>query len=397
MKEISPLTINSFDITYYPGLTAQDVIPELIKKLKITFAKLDKNSEEYKAIKTYIRLLNTYLTISNTQSTETTKILSFFNKLSEYLQNYIQSIYPEYDIYIKPQGRIKSPISANKKIKQKIAAYREAKKDLDNLNISDFIAFRFVVEARNAFGNLIPEEKSVEICYLCVFAAIEYIRKLNSIQLMKVSKITPNANVPDDIYKPLIRPTYIEENDEYIKDFVFSPKPESNYQSNHLQFSLNTDSSLISGELQFRTFLMNEYAERGHASHKKYKTREKVSYLAVPQILTPTNPYSQRLEFLTPDEAFEKHLGFSPKQISPFMSYTYLRNFLEENRYAYPILPLYFKEGENNEIFFFDDLKSHAMPLDVVSLDKQEEMYVLVGNIFDEKTFEPDSLEHEFI
>ncbi len=399
MKQQRDIILNSFDISYYPGLTAQDVIPELIKTLKTTFAKLEKDSIYYKAIKTYIRLLNTYLKIADTQSTQTTEILSFFNELSEYLQESIKTLYPEYDICINPQGRIKSPISANKKIRQKIASYMKEGKELDKLNISDFIAFRFVVDIRDAYGNLIPEDKSVEICYMCVHKAIEFIRNYSSINLMKVSKIPENNDIPVDIYRPLTRPKFIEENEQYIKDFIFMPKPKSNYQSDHLQFSLDSSdrNQLISGELQFRTYLMNEYAERGHASHKKYKTREKISYLAIPQLLKPIKPFSSQLSFLEPDEAFEEYLGFSPRQISPFMSYTFLKKFLEDNGYAYPVLPLYFKTDENENVFFFDDLKAHTMPLEIIGLDDQEEMEVLIGDIFDEKTFELDTFDHEFI
>lgn len=397
MEELSSITANSFDISYYAGLTAEDVIPELITKLKITFAKLDKSSNEYKAIKTYIRLLNTYLTMSNPQNPEAANILTFFNELSEYLQKYIQGLYPEYDIYIRPEGRIKSPISANKKIKQKIANYIKNGKDLDTLNISDFIAFKFVVDVRNAFGNLVPESKSVEICYLCTFAAIEYMQNHQSIDLMKVSRIESNTKVSKDIYRPTQRPTYIEDVDEYIKDFMFSPKPDSNYQSVHMQFRLSSDGPLIASELQLKTFLMNEYAERGHASHKKYKARKKISFLAIPQILKPKKTNSQQLAFIHPDDAFKEHLGFSPKQIHPSMSFDYLKKFLEDNDYAHPILPLYFKENKNHEPIFFDDLQPQTMPLEIVSLDNQEEMSVLVGDIFDERNFEPEVIEHDFI
>ena len=405
MKSLSPLIINSFDISHYPGLTAQDVIPELIKKLKITFAKLNKDSIEYQAIKTYIRLLNTYLTIANTTSFETTEILSFFNALSEHLQNYIKEKYPKYDIYIKPERRIKSPISANKKIKQKIASYMREHKNLENVNIADFLAFRFIIEARDACGNLITADKSVEICYLCVYEAIEYIKNQISIQLMRVSKIPQTQNTPPDIYVPSVRPEYIERYSDFIKDFIFLPKAESNYQSDHLQFCLTPDiqtstsnptrNTIISGELQFRTYLMNEYAERGHASHKKYKTREQISYLAIPQILVPTTPFSSKVTFLKPDDAFEKHLGFSPKQIHHLMSFDYLKYFLESTGYAHPVLPLYFKINENNEILFIDDLKTHSLPLEIISLEDQNEMRVLIGDIFDEKTFDYDL--HEFI
>ena len=45
----------------------------------------------------------------------------------------------------------------------------------------------------------------------------------------------------------------------------------------------------------------------------------------------------------------------------------------------------------------FDDLKAHTMPLEIIGLENQEEMEVLIGDIFDEKTFELDTFDHEFI
>lgn len=393
------VTLNDFDITYYPGLTAQDVIPKLIRNLKISFANLPKDSIHYKAIRTYIRLLNSYLNIANSFSTQTTETISFFNDLSEHLNSYARERYPQYDIYVKPQGRIKSPISANTKIKQKISKYLKLKKDLDSLTISDFIAFRFVIDARDSFGNLIPESISVQICYDVLGETINYIKELSSIGLLPVSRVEPNDDIPNTIYHPLTRPQCIEENDEYIKDFIYVPKPESFYQSAHLQFASQTsdEAKTIFGELQFRTFLMNEHAERGHASHKKYKTREKVSYLAVPQILKPAHQFSNQVAFLSPDNAFEEYFGFSPRIISPFMSYDFLKGFLEENDYTFPVLPLYFKKDENEEIFFFDDftnISQRTMPVEVVGSDNVQELEALVGNIFDEKTINNDAAEH---
>lgn len=384
------LDTDIFDIAFYPGLTAQDVIPELIKKLKITFAKLDKDSIQYQAIQTYIKLLQNYLTIATTDSIQTQETLSFFNELSLYLQEYAKNAYPQLDTYIRPRGRIKSPISANKKIKEKIASALKNGKPLDEIKISDFIAFRFIVEVRDAYGNLVPESLSVSICYRLVEEAMEFIKARETLTLTKVSSVKQNDNIPDDIYHPITRPAYIEKNLAYIKDFIFMPKPGSNYQSEHLQFVLTPSNGdlPISGEFQFRTFLMNEYAERGHASHKKYKTREKISYLAIPQILKPITPFSSQVDFIKPDDAFTEFLGFSPQTISPFMSYDFLKQFLQDNGYSYPVLPLYYRESEDGTIFIFDDLKAHQLPLDIVSLDNQKQMQVLIGDIFDEKNFE---------
>ena len=114
------VTLNDFDIIYYPGLTAQDVIPKLIEKLESTFNSLPPDSIQYKAIQTYIRLLNTYMIISDSSSSLTTSSINFFNDLSEHLKEYTIKKYPQYDNYEEPTGRIKSTISANKKIKKKV-------------------------------------------------------------------------------------------------------------------------------------------------------------------------------------------------------------------------------------------------------------------------------------
>lgn len=402
MDLTTTVTLNDFDITYYPGLTAQDVIPKLIKNLKLTFGNLPKDSIQYKAIKTYIRLLKNYLAISNTSSTLTSETISIFNMISEYLMNYSKEKYPQYDIHISPNGRIKSPISANTKIKEKISKYMKDKKDLDTLEIRDFIAFRFIVEVRDFFGNLIPEPISVDICYDIINEAIKFMNDNDLIRVLPISdssKPEPNNQVSNNIYHPLVRPDYIKENDMFIKDFIYSPKPNTEYQSVHLQFeiSLPDCQGNTLGELQFRTFLMNEHAEHGPASHTSYKSREKASYLAVPQLLVPIKPYSQQVAFLEPDEAFEKFLGFSPKQINPSMGFNYLKSFLEDINYSYPVLPLAFKRDEKNNVFFYDDFTCvRQMPLEIVGSQNTEELFALVGDIFDEKTIEIQS-EHEFI
>ena len=142
---------------------------------------------------------------------------------------------------------------------------------------------------------------------------------------------------------------------------------------------------------------MNEYAERGPASHENYKTRQKVTYLAVPQILMPIAPYSQQVDFLKPDAAFEKFLGFSPQQISPFMNYDFLKKILEDNNYSLPVLPLHLRKDEHKNIFLYDDFRSvHTMPIEVIGSTSSEELIALVSDLFDEKTIEQES-EYEFI
>ena len=394
------VTLNDFDIIYYPGLTSKDVIPKLIEKLQLTFSELPQDSIQYKAIQTYIRLLTTYMTISDISNNNTNHSIIFFNFLSQHLQEYAKQKYPQFDIYVEPKGRIKSVISANKKIKEKIFEYMKKGKDLDTLTIRDFIAFRFIIDVRDHFGNLIPESTSVDICYDIINEAIQFINNYKSAYLLPISsKPKVNENISNTIYHPPTRPAYIEANNDIIKDYIFSPKSETNYQSAHLQFLLidtESDEELF-GELQFRTFVMNEHAEHGAASHEIYKTRKQITYLAVPQILAPIKPFSSTVDFLLPDEAFKYFFGFPPTQIHPQLNYQLLKSFLEENNYTLPILPLNFKKSENGNIEFYEIFsKIRTKPLEIVGTTNNQQLQILVWDIFDEKNIEKD-FELEFI
>lgn len=392
------ITLHDFNIADYPGLTAQDVIPKLIQNLSSTFEALPKDSVQHQAIQTYIRLLKNYLDIYNS-SKSSVQTIELFNELTSYLLEYAKNKYPNYVISIAPKGRIKSPLSANTKIKEKINDYMKKGKDLDSLDIKDFIAFRIVVDVRDSKGALVPQDISVAICYDIVNQAVEF---MQSHENTEVLKITSKPQIPEtvhpDIYIPSSRPESIEEKNEFIKDYIINPKPNSNYQSIHLQFKI-TDPTILEnvfGEIQLRTFEMNEHAEHGAASHTTYKSREQITYLALPKILVPLSHDSCILSELSPDECFREFFGFSPSLIDPTITYDFLRMFLESTDYEIPIKPLYFRRNSNGKIIFNSPVSrlSNFLKLKVVGTDDTENLMVFVGDLF-EKQISQD-VEHEF-
>lgn len=394
------ITLYDFNIANYPGLTAQDVIPNLIQNLNSAFETLPKNSIQHQAIQTYIRLLKNYLNIYNSNK-DSKQTIALFNELTNYLFEYAQNNYPNYVINIVPKGRIKSPLSANTKIKEKINDCMKKGKDLNLLEIKDFIAFRIVVEVRDIDGKLVSEDISVNVCYDIVSQAVEFMQNCENSELLKItSKVEKSQAIHPDIYVPDSRPESIEKNNEFIKDYIMNPKPNTNYQSIHLQFkkSNTTNQENIFGEIQFRTFEMNEHAEHGVASHTTYKSREQITYLALPKILVPLNIDSHTLSELSPDECFREFFGFSPSLIDPTINYDFLRKFLENTDYEIPIKPLYFKRMSDNQIIFNSPVSrlSNFLKLKVVGTNDTDELMVFVGDLFEKQISQNSEIEHEF-
>lgn len=274
----------------------------------------EKDKEIYSA---YLSALKLYQEISNPDGHFLKQSLEYYNK--EY--QYLKSEFP--GIIIEPQGRIKSPLSADRKIRKKIKEYISDGRDLSNLNNSlrDFAAFRYVIKLPDAA----TLEDACKICYQIVDAQMNF-QKKNGFEFIEVGSTKQeqiknphkyNKNPDENIYIPKKRPNSIENYDSYFKDYIMYPK-ETLYQSGHHcaipPWDKSSDSTI---EYQNRTKQMHEYAEKGGASHKNYKSRDFFNRLNIPTTFGLTrdknNELTDTVGILPVNTSMEKYYGYSFK------------------------------------------------------------------------------------
>ena len=290
---------NILNITSFYGVKDQ-VIENYITYLNNLIYNNSLDEIQKSLILEYISKLKYFQKISDTSNPEFSKFIDFINK--EYL--FLKEKFPYLEIEF--QGRIKSLISTDSKIKKDLKQALLSGEDLKDITLKDILAYRYII---NIPENLkLDENASAQICYDFATAQIEFnlqngnslieAKHFNSIvdeeKLKKYSLKLPEINFENKYSK-------------YIKDYIKYPK-DSLYQALHVRYFLNN----IPFETQIKTQQMHEFAEYGAASHKYYKPRSSFNIHKVPQelgFIKKDDGY--KIDFLPTDESIKLYYGYS--------------------------------------------------------------------------------------
>lgn len=279
-----------------------DVINEYIDYLNSTINKKKIDSFQEELLQIYVEKLKEYKKISDTTAPEFQKFIAHINE--EYV--YLQKKFPH--IPIEFQGRVKSLLGADSKIKKDLKAAIISNEHLDNISMKDILAYRYIL---NIPENLsLDENEVIKICYDVLTAQIEFNLQKNH-ELLEAKHIFSSNS--DNLTKKakenhIFIPTSSFENEysKYIKDYIKNPK-DSLYQALHVRY-------LISGipfETQIKTRQMHEFAEFGGASHRYYKPRSTFNIHNVPQelgIIRKNDKYE--IDLLSMDESIKLYYGY---------------------------------------------------------------------------------------
>jgi len=258
---------------------------------------------------------------------------SLMNMKKDY--DYLSQKYNSPDITIPPiitiNGRIKSPISAIEKIKDKVESYLQNRTDLRSLNESlrDFMGVRIIIDPPQ---NIKSNGKNAENEFLQkVLIDLLCFHGITGEKVQDVYKFIPinTKNHPHKLENMLSDgnidhlPQYLS---YYVKNYVDHPK-KSGYQSYHICATPEYSSEVIkpilppyiipptkteySFEYQVRTKEMNEAAEHGPYSHEIYKCTGNYHRLAIPFYIE-FNSEHNRFKSLNLEESCLKHFGFVP-------------------------------------------------------------------------------------
>lgn len=297
--------IFNLKLTDISGNTSREILDTYIDNLENFINTTNLPNSSSKIYMAYLNGLKYYQSISNPNDNAFKKLLSLMN--SQYTS--LKKKYPK----LKLEGRIKSVLSADEKIKDKICEYIKENRDLKDLNFSlrDFIAFRFILP-KNKFLN--SEFLEVQRCYRLLNKQIHIAEKQGfvpvPIRKERLEKIKEKHNYSTNpkeanLYIPKFRsPFFPKRFSSFVRDYIRYPK-ETLYQSLHYSANLPNfeNASQKAIEFQFRTSNMHKHAEYGIFSHDKiYKQNNFFHILNVP-IYIKANNYGL-LEPLT----FEKNL-----------------------------------------------------------------------------------------
>jgi hypothetical protein len=240
-------------------------------------------------------------------------------------------------------------------------------KDLDNLNIHDLFAFRVIITVMDKSNMILGDEIAIPICYDIVEQAVKFAKKYQYMETLP-SKPRSDKDAPiiySNVVCPTTRPKYITENENIIKDYIFYPKRNTNYQSNHIKLKLSIPDNIpLYLEMQLRTYKMNEHAERGPASHLMYKSRNILSFTRVPQIFEEQE--DGKFEFVNMDKAFKEFFGIELSDINPALSYDKLREFLDKTNYKFPVGLLQISRDTNGNPILSAPQEIVQIPIEVM-------------------------------
>jgi hypothetical protein len=301
-------------------------------------------NNSYEILKKYIFELEKFLKISNLDENSKSLYLAYLRGLEYYkyvsnpngkvLKNSLKLVNEQYKILSKKyknlqvEGRIKSVLSSDEKIKNKICEYIKDGRDLSKLNFSlkDFIAFRFIL-SENKFTN---EKIETQKCYKLL---------ADHIKITKSQGFTPILVRPERIDAIRKRQTYYQNPKDagiyipkkksvffkkefvsFVKDYIRYPK-KSLYQSLHYCVSLPNSNFYVyptSIEFQFRTQNMHNHSEHGISSHDNiYKRNNFFNILDVPIFIKPNS--NNDLECLD----FDKNLAIKYAQFEKIYNIPY--------------------------------------------------------------------------
>ena len=107
----------------------QVVVPRYVKQIEERLNNASDENER-RILTAYLTAFKYYEEISNMEGDYVKQTMEYLNKEALYLKERFPYV------YIEPQGRIKSPISADTKIREKIKEYIEKGRDLNNITNS---------------------------------------------------------------------------------------------------------------------------------------------------------------------------------------------------------------------------------------------------------------------
>ena len=268
----------------------QVVVPRYVKQIEERLNNASDENER-KILTAYLTAFKYYEEISNMDGDYVKQTMEYLNKEALYLKERFPYV------YIEPQGRIKSPISADTKIREKIKEYIEKGRDLNNItnSLRDFIGFRYII----GFPNILQSDpqKSIEICYEILQAQMEF-QKAHGFEFIEVGETKQKKLKGNKTYKadpkqkgvtiPDKRPEGIEAFDPYLKDYIMHPT-QTLYQSAQYCVIPPWAKDMKNGhpaaiEFQVRTEKMHDFAEHDElAAHNAYKKRTQTFHrLSVP-------------------------------------------------------------------------------------------------------------------
>lgn len=325
------------NLRHYSGHPS-DAIKLLKRNIEHYLRKPDvsqKNREVYSAI---YNALNYYKSILYSSASDFSTGPTFLNHSLMNMKkdyDYLSQKYNSTDITTPPvitmNGRIKSPISAIEKIKDKVEDYLQNGTDLRALNESlrDFMGVRIIVDPPQ---NIKDFGKDAENEFLQnVLIDLLRFHGITGEQVQDVYKFIPinTKNHPHKLESMLAdgRKDHLPNFLSYcVKNYVDHPK-KSGYQSYHIcatpEYSSEVKKPILppyiipptrteySFEYQVRTKEMDEAAEHGSYSHDNYKCLGNYHRLAIPFYIE-LKPEHNRFKSLNLEESCEKHFGFVP-------------------------------------------------------------------------------------
>lgn len=274
---------------------------------------------------------------------------------------------------IQVKCRVKSPVSAIDKILAKVEEYVKTGRELSRLNESlrDFIGIRFIVTAPPEIKEQGKKAES-DFCYKVFCDLLEHngiFRQINNEEpqetdfdfipvntdhdpkkLQKIKERAINKNFlfnpeQEGVYIPSDRPAYIEEIDEFVKDYRMFPKPML-YQRMHTcahpfysklvpqvklpTYILPPKSNIPALEYQVCTDSEEWWAEFGKASHKQYKDRT-FHRLGIPSLIT-LDEDTNKIRLNRLDECMEDFYGYNFEDMFGIDYQEFLYTFDTEQR-----------------------------------------------------------------
>lgn len=281
--------IFNLKLTDISGENSQEILDKYISNLENFLNTTELDSSSKSIYSAYLNGLKYYQYVSNPNGDFFHKTLDLVN--AQY--NELAKKFPG----LQSEGRIKSVLSADEKIKDKICEYIQEGRDLSHLNYSlrDFVAFRFITPDSNFFHS---KFLAVQNCYRVLNHHIDISRKQGfraiPIRKARLAKIKEPHEFDKDpetegIYIPKHKSPFFSRNfTNFVKDYIRYPK-KSLYQSLH--YSVNVPLSVdkdfpVAIEYQFRTQEMHEHSEHGIFSHDKtYKPNRLFHVLNVPTFI----------------------------------------------------------------------------------------------------------------
>lgn len=348
-----------FNLRHYVGENS-DVIKDVKNNIKNYLRNPnipDFNRNIYSAI---YNALTYYENIANLSTNNTNGSKSFLEQTIEEFEKdfkYLSNLYNPKDLskpsVIFAKARIKSPISALDKILEKVSEYVHEGRDLSKIteSLRDFIGLRIIVDPPNEIKEKGKQAES-DFCYevfneLLKFRGIyrqinnEYpqdtdynfisVNTLHDPNKLKKLKQRPKKEgfiyTPEEVgvYIPENRPHYLEDIDQFLKDYRMYPKAnlyqrlhvcaspfysKTTTQKNLPSFIIPPSSENLSIEYQFCSIDEEKYAEYGKSAHNLYKSNTNYHRLAVP-LFIKTDFLTQTMRLARFDESMKEFYGYT--------------------------------------------------------------------------------------